>query len=78
MKRADCSGAVIRLDVATNAPYNMESERERNVIGCRIKEGRHRIGMNLDAFCEHLKDYGVSVGRGGLSKWETGATIPNA
>lgn len=78
MKRADCSGAVIRLDVAANAPYNMESERERNVIGRRIKEGRHRIGMNLDAFSEHLKGYGVSVGRGGLSKWETGATIPNA
>ena len=78
MKEATKRGTIISLNAVCNTAYNMESAREQNVIGRRIKEGRHNLGMSLDAFSKHLKDYGVSVGLGGLNKWETGATIPNS
>lgn len=58
--------------------YNAETEREQNTIGMRIAEARKRSGMSLVVFSECLKAYGVTVGDGGLSKWETGKTIPNA
>lgn len=78
MKRELNKGRVICLDTVRKSTYNMESEREQNIIGSRIAESRRRSGMNLDAFSSYLKDYGISVGRGGLNKWETGVTIPNA
>ena len=78
MKETTKRGTIISLNAVCNTAYDLESAREQNVIGRRIKEGRHNLGMSLDAFSKHLKDYGVSVGLGGLNKWETGATIPNA
>lgn len=69
---------VIHFDSHREQPYNAEAERKNNIIGSRIAQARKRSGMSLVAFSKCLRDYGVSVGDGGLSKWETGTTIPNA
>ena len=71
-------GKILPFKGAGLSPYNAEAEREQNVIGLRIAEARKKSGMSLVAFSRYLKSYGVSVGDGGLNKWETGATIPNA
>ena len=71
-------GTILPFKGTGLSPYNAEAEREKNVIGLRIAEARKKSGMSLVTFSRYLKGYGVSVGDGGLSKWETGATIPNA
>ena len=71
------SGKVIPFK-SSSETYNAEAEREHNVIGARIAEARRKSGMSLVAFSQCLRDYGVTVGDGGLSKWETGSTVPNA
>ncbi len=78
MSKGNGTGKVIPFRSRNNRPYDAEAEKERNVIGIRIAEARKKSGMSLVAFSEFLKGYGVSVGNGGLSKWETGKTIPNA
>lgn len=78
MKRKRHNGEIIRLVPSRSATYDMESERDQNIIGKRISESRCRSGMSLDAFSQHLKAFGLNVGRGGVSKWERGTTIPNA
>ena len=71
-------GKVLPFGGKGQSPYNAEAEKNKNVIGLRIAEARKKSGMSLVAFSRCLKDYGVSVGDGGLSKWETGSSIPNA
>lgn len=78
MKRESHHGEILRLNPSRDTTYDMESERDQNIIGKRISDYRRRCGMNLDAFSQHLKEYGIIVGRGGVSKWERGTTIPNA
>ena len=71
-------GKVIQFKNSGSGSYSAEAEREQNVIGARIAEARRKSGMSLVAFSRCLRNYGVSVGDGGLSKWETGSTVPNA
>lgn len=78
MKRKNGPGETVRFDVRKSIPYDAESEKARNIIGCRIAEARKKTGMSLVAFSHYLKDYGVVVGDRALNKWETGTTIPNA
>ena len=58
--------------------YNAAAERQENVIGRKIAEARKRSGYSLVAFGELLEEYGLSVRRSGINKWETGAAVPNA
>ena len=58
--------------------YHAEKEREQNIIGLRIAEARHKAGMSLKAFSEHLKAFGVNVTAGAINKWEIGNCSPNA
>lgn len=58
--------------------YNAPEERERNIVGMRLLEARKVRGWTLADLCERLRDYGVETTRSSVSKWETGATIPNA
>ena len=58
--------------------YNAETEKSRNVIGARIAAARKQKGLSLADFCSLLTDYGLSIGRQGVSKWEAGTTIPSA
>lgn len=59
-------------------PYDAESDKAGNIVGRRIAEARKRTGMSLTSFSQCLKKFGLTVGRGGLGKWETGETVPNA
>lgn len=77
MTKKQKAGKIIRFSSVRSA-YDLESEKERNTIGIRIAEARRSRGMSLDDFRILLKDYGVSVVRTALSKWENGTTIPNA
>lgn len=76
MVRNEKSDAHLHLPV--NNGYNAENERKKNIIGNRISQARHSMGIRLPELSEKLKRYGVFVGKGGLSKWETGLTVPNA
>ena len=58
--------------------YNAERERKANIVGKRIAEARSAKKLSLSAFAELLTEYGVSVGRSAVYKWETGVTIPSA
>lgn len=69
-------GSIVYLPGA--ASYHAGMERQENVIGKAISAKRKAAGLTLDAFSERLKDFGVSVSKGGISKWETGETVPNA
>ncbi len=60
------------------AEYNAEAEKARNLIGTRIQDARKELGWSLVTMVEHLKDYGVDVGRTALNKWENGDTVPSA
>ena len=67
----------------TNTPpvsdvYDVLKAREDNTLGRKIADARHAAGMSLPELSEALAAYGLSVGRKGLSKWETGETVPNA
>ena len=57
--------------------YNAEWERSRNIIGRRIAEARDAKKLSLSGFSELLTEYGVTVGRGAVYKWETGITVPS-
>lgn len=66
------------LHLPAHSGYNAESERKKNIIGNRISQARRKMGIRLPELSEILKRYGVTVGKGGLSKWESGLTVPNA
>ena len=57
--------------------YNAAAERAENAVGSRIAAARKSKGMNLAAFTETLKDYGVELTKAAVGKWETGETVPN-
>ena len=69
MKTNSCSPAPGR--------YNAAEERAGNAVGSRIAGARKSKGMNLAAFTETLKDYGVELTKAAVGKWETGETVPN-
>ena len=58
--------------------YNAIDERERNVVGRAITKARRQRKMTLDVFSEYLRQYGVTVKKAALSKWETGENVPSA
>ena len=72
----------MRGEIRTISPakkrYNAPEERERNIVGMRLLEARKVRDWTLADLCERLRDCGVETTRSSISKWETGATIPNA
>ena len=58
--------------------FNVEQAMSSNLIGRKLHEERRLRGMTLDDVCLMLKDYGLTLQRGAISKWETGVTNPNA
>jgi len=58
--------------------YNAAGEKELNIIGKRIAVARKRCNLTISDLSERLHDYGVTVTRGAVGKWETGDTVPNA
>ena len=68
---------VIQFRSGRGDTYNAKDEHEKNVIGTRISDARKRAGMTLNEFSQLLKNYGVDVAGGAISKWEIGKTLPN-
>ena len=58
--------------------YDAAEERRENVIGRKIAAARKLRGLTLADFSDYMSGFGVSVGKGGAGKWETGETVPNA
>lgn len=69
---------VIRFNSYQERTYNADAEHELNIIGIRISEARRNRGLSLKAFSNLLRDYGVAVSGGAISKWEMGTRVPNA
>ena len=61
-----------------NTSENVETAREKNIVGLRIADARKKHGLTLDALRELLCNYGVEIQVAGLNKWEKGITVPNA
>lgn len=61
-----------------NTSENIETAREKNIVGLRIADARKKQSLTLDALRELLHNYGVEIQVAGLNKWEKGITVPNA
>ena len=70
--------SVLKLHEINEVLYNASSEREENYLGKKIAEGRMALGLSLTEFQELLQNYGVTISRSAINKWEVGATVPNA
>lgn len=63
--------------VSLTAGYNASRERQENIIGRRIAQARQNAGLSLTQFSQLLQNYGLSIQRQGLGKWESGDAVPN-
>lgn len=59
------------------ARFDAEVSRRENALGLWLRDNRTRAGLSQKELSVRLKDFGVNVGSGGLSKWETGEHIPS-
>ncbi len=59
-------------------PFDISEARAQNLIGARLLEARREAGLNLESLSRELKRCGLVISYKGLSKWETGETVPNA
>lgn len=57
--------------------YNAVKDRENNIVGVKLAEARHRVGLTLDELADRLQQYEVFIKRAGINKWENGASLPN-
>lgn len=71
-------GTAISVYPAKKQIYDSVKERENNYIGRRIQQARTSRGLSRGAFAELLSNYGITVHRQGLWKWEVGGAVPNA
>ena len=63
---------------AAHPQFNVETQREQNIIGTRLQALRTRQHISQKALAERLVDYGVNISSSGISKWEKGDGLPNA
>lgn len=70
-------GVIIQFRSGLGQPYNAESEHEKNIIGTRISEARKKAGMTMNQLSDLLRNYGVDISGGAISKWEVGKNMPN-
>lgn len=63
---------------AQAARYHADEERERNTVGQQIARARRARGLTLSSLCQLLAERGLVIQSSGISKWEFGASIPNA
>ena len=76
MKKANRSSKIINFK-DFNTGYNAVSEREDNIIGKKIADFRAANKMSLTDLRILLEIYGISITNASISKWETGASVPN-
>lgn len=58
--------------------YHAGTARAENVIGKQLAAARQRRGLSLNALSALLQEYGLSIQRQGLGKWESGDAVPSA
>lgn len=58
--------------------YNASRERQNNIIGIKIAQARKASGLSLAELSKLLEHHGLSIGRQGLGKWESGDAVPNS
>ncbi|MBP5719176.1 MAG: LexA family transcriptional regulator [Abditibacteriota bacterium] len=58
--------------------YNAKEEQERNIVGRAIAKARKQRKLSQDAFSAYLRQYGLTIKKAALSKWETGENVPSA
>ena len=76
MKKANRSSKIINFK-DFNTGYNAVSEREDNIIGKKIADFRAANKMSLTDLRIRLEIHGISITNASISKWETGASVPN-
>lgn len=76
MKKANRSSKIINFK-DFNTGYNAVSEREDNIIGQKIADFRAANKMSLTDLRILLEIHGISITNASISKWETGASVPN-
>lgn len=57
--------------------FNAENSRRANTLGIWLRDSRIRAGLSQKELSTRLKEYGVTIGSGALSKWETGEHLPS-
>ena len=58
--------------------YDSVKEREDNVIGAQIQAARKACGLSKTRLAEVLSQYGLTIHRQGIGKWESGGSVPSA
>ncbi|MBP5717561.1 MAG: helix-turn-helix transcriptional regulator, partial [Abditibacteriota bacterium] len=58
--------------------YNAKEEQERNIVGKAIARARKQRKLSQEALSTYLRQYGVTIKKAALSKWETGECVPSA
>lgn len=58
--------------------YDLASEKESNVIGKQIAAARKKRHLSLAGLSKELSNYGLTILRQTIGKWETGESVPNA
>ena len=58
--------------------YNAKFDKEDNGIGKRIAAARKLKKITAQQLCDKLEQYGISVSRPALGKWERGESVPSA
>lgn len=58
--------------------YNAKFDKDENGIGKRIAAARKQKRITAQQLCDELEQYGISVSRPALGKWERGESVPSA
>lgn len=77
-KKPNGTAEIISFNKNSEKVYDTVRERDNNVIGSQIQAAREARGYSLSGFAELLSQYGLTIHRQGIGKWEAGISIPNA
>lgn len=58
--------------------WDMDTQKDNNVLGNKIAEARKKADMTQPEVLAELERYHICIGVGAYSRWEKGASVPNA
>lgn len=64
-------------DVPLDEAFNVEAAKKENLIGKAISGARRAMGMNQADLAYALSAFGISIKVTGISRWESGWSLPN-
>ena len=77
-KEPNSTAKIVPINAKREKVYDSVQERDDNIIGTQIQAAREARGYSLSGFAELLSQYGLTIHRQGIGKWESGISIPNA